>query len=192
MKRVGFVGVPGAGKTSTARALSAFCRGNEFKRVELVSEYARRFISKYGQMEHLAEQYRITEKQIEWEDTVPKDETDLLITDSPIFLGFLYALEYRNMEKVKDSMYINDLFKRLNKANIGYRYDLIFFLPPVLEPVKDGVRPDLHFDPNWRNQASDRIKQIFQLFPPKNFVILKEETIEKRVEECIKYMKEFL
>lgn len=192
MKRIGFVGVPGAGKTSTARALAAFCRGNEFKRVELVSEYARRFLSKYGKMEHLSEQYRITEKQIEWEDTVPQNNTDLLITDSPIFLGFLYAMEFRNVNSIKDTMYINDLFKRLNKANIGNRYDLIFFLPPIIEPIKDGVRPDLHFDPIWREKASNDIKFIFNIFPPKNFVILEEKTIEDRVKKSIEYMKNFL
>ena len=191
MKRVGFVGVPGAGKTSTARALTAFCRGNEFKNIELVSEYARRFIAKYGSSDTMTDQFRITEKQIEWENSVP-DATDLLITDSPIFLGFLYALDNRKIDSVKDTMYVNDLFKKLNKLNINHRYDIIFFLPPTLKPVKDGVRPELHFNDDWREKASNSIKFIFNMFPPKNFVILQEVEITKRVEECLKYMREFL
>jgi broad-specificity NMP kinase len=67
MKRIGFVGVPGVGKTSTARALTAYCRQNEFKNIELVAEYARRFISKYGDIDTMSDQFRVTEKQIEWD-----------------------------------------------------------------------------------------------------------------------------
>lgn len=191
MKRIGFVGVPGSGKTSTARALTAFCRQNDFKNIELVSEYARRFIAKYGNPESLTDQYRITEKQVEWEESIPL-QTDLMITDSPIFIGFLYALNIRDINSRKDTMYVNDLFKRLNKLNINCRYDIIFFLPPILKPVADGVRPELHFNEEWREKASNELKFIFSMFPSKNFVILKEVDIEKRVAECLKYMKEFL
>ena len=66
MIRVGFTGVPGAGKTSTARALVSKLRSIEgFKRVELVQEYARRYISKHGSMTGLWEQYRIINKQVQ-------------------------------------------------------------------------------------------------------------------------------
>lgn len=140
MKRIGFVGVPGSGKTSTARALSAFCRKTEFKNIELISEYARSFIANYGNAFTIADQLRVTEKQIEMEDTVPSI-TDLLITDSPIFLGFLYAMEYRNINNIKDVMYVNDLFNKLSTLNINNRYDIVFFLPPILEPIRDSVRP---------------------------------------------------
>ena len=57
MKRIGFVGVPGSGKSSVARGLAA--RGYEkLKKVELVSEYARRFISKYGTIDQVVRNKR--------------------------------------------------------------------------------------------------------------------------------------
>jgi nicotinamide riboside kinase len=192
MKRIGFAGVPGAGKSTLARAVSALCRNSKFSKVELVSEYARRHIFKYGKIESLQEQYRITEKQINWEDSVHYDSTDLLVTDSTIFLGFLYALSLRNNSNVKDTMYMDDFYKLLNKSNINYRYDIIFFLPPILKPVEDGVRPKLHFDENWRKEASYNIEFIFKLFPPKNFISLNEVELDKRIEECLMHIKNIL
>ena len=187
MKRIGFVGVPGSGKTSTARALSAFCRKTEFKHIELISEYARSFIANYGNVT-IANQLRVTEKQIEMEDTVPSI-TDLLITDSPIFLGFLYAMEYRNINNPKDVMYVNDLFNKLSTLNINNRYDVVFFLPPILAPIRDGVRPELHFNSEWRENTSNKIKFIFELFPPKKFVILDKVELLDRVKESLEHIK---
>ena len=192
MFRVGFVGVPGSGKTSIARALAAFCRKNEnLKRVELIPEYARRYITKYGQIDHLADQYKIMEKQTEWEDQVPKSETDLIITDSPIHLGWLYVLEFK-LTRHKDIMYMNDIFKKLNKSNYPSRYDIIFHIPPKFFPVVDGVRKKQHFDPVWRNEADATIKFVFKQFKPNNFIELKTESLEDRVSECMKHINDKL
>ena len=113
MKRIGFVGVPGSGKSSVARGLAA--RGYEkLKKVELVSEYARRFISKYGTIDQVSDQYKILQKQLDWENAIPQEETDVLITDSPVFIGFLYTLTLRNSNNLKDAMYVNDIFKNFS------------------------------------------------------------------------------
>jgi GTPase SAR1 family protein len=65
--KIGIVGVPGSGKTTLARALASKCRSiDRLKNVELVSEYARRYISKHGSISSMSEQYRILEKQAEW------------------------------------------------------------------------------------------------------------------------------
>lgn len=194
MLRIGFVGVPGCGKTSTARGLAAFCRGHEkLRKIELTAEYARRFITKYGHIDRVSDQYRIMQKQVEWEDTVPKDETDVIITDSPVHLGFLYALDLRRLDDKKDVMYINDIFKALNKLNCPQRYDIIFHLHPILKPVKDGVRPELHFDEKWRNEADIKIQCIFKLlFPPKQFISLESVELEDRVKECIEHVLKIL
>ncbi len=187
MLRVGFVGVPGSGKTSTARGLAAFCRRDErFRKVELISEYARRFITKYG-IDQLADQFKVLLKQLEWEDVVPQEDTDLLITDSPIHLGFMYVLELRKHTQ-KDMMYMNDIFKKMNKLNQPQRYDVIFYLPPVIEPVEDGVRDKLHFDPSWREEANRRIINVFDLFPPKRFITIESTGLMDRVNECIDHL----
>lgn len=186
MIRVGFTGVPGSGKTSTARALVSKLRHhNEFKRMELVQEYARRYISKHGPMDGLWEQYRILCKQREWEDSVTNDKLDILVTDSPIFLSFIYAVLFPKKTK-KDIMVCNDVFKLLNKLNFPeHRYDMIFHLPPVVNPVDDGVRVSQHLNSKWRETANKMIVTTMNIFPPKNYREITSTSLEERVDECI-------
>lgn len=191
MKRIGFVGVPGAGKSSVARGVAAQSY-NRIGKVELVAEYARRFLTKYGPIDKIADQYKILQKQLEWEDSIPINDTDVAITDSPVHMGFLYAMEMRNVNDIKDTMYINDIFKRMSKINCPPRYDIIFHLSPVWKPSNDGVRPAQHFEDEWRIEADRKIQFIFKLFPPKNFVSLEADTLEGRIEECFKHCKELL
>lgn len=185
MIRIGFAGVPGAGKTSTARALAAECRGNEaFKNVELVSEYARRYISKYGKVETVWEQFRILKKQLDWEDSC--GDVDVLITDGPVFQGLMYAQMLRERKDRKEVMVINDLMSELNKINNPLpRYDVIFHLPPVLNPIEDGIRSSEQFDPTWRADADAELRATFRCFKPCLFYTVKALRIEDRVKECM-------
>jgi len=191
MIRVGFTGVPATGKTTAARMLSAsFKDVDGVESIELVSEYARRYISKYDEITSVWDQLHIFDKQIEWETHAEKD-TDLLITDSPVFIAFMYVLDIRSTGK-KDTMIVNDLFKKMSDLNIPSRYDFVFHLPPILKPVDDGVRPKHHLDPVWREEADQTLKMCFKLFPPKNFIVLEEVSIESRVASCVKHIKNYL
>lgn len=189
MIRIGFTGVPGAGKTSTARALVAQMRKiHSFSKVELVQEYARRYISKHGEIEHLWEQYRITNKQIEWEDSVCTDKLEVMVTDSPVFLGFLYANEMPR-RKPKDIMLFNDIFKMMTKLNHPYpRYNYIFHFPPILTPIDDGVRAAHQFSQEWREDADIQIRSLFKIFKPGFFKVIQAQGIEDRVKECLDFL----
>lgn len=192
MLRIGIIGVPGSGKTSLARSITSACRHSKspnLNRIELVSEYARRYISKHGDINEIWEQYRIMEKQIEWEDSIPINKTDLLITDSPVHLGFLYASELVT-NKPKDIMVYNDIFKKLSKLNENKpRYDLIIHLPPDIKPIDDGVRPELHFNDEWRYQSDIKIKFLFEtVFRPKMLFSIQETDMKIRTQKAIKYI----
>jgi|CXWL01.1.fsa_nt_gi nicotinamide riboside kinase len=188
MIRVGFTGVPGAGKTSTARAVAAMCRKDTgFKNIELVSEYARRYISKYGNIETLWDQYWILQKQLDWEDKVGQ-EVDLIITDSPIYLGFLYCLDCRDYTK-KDTMLFNEIFTQMNTLNFPHRYDIVFHLPPKLKPVDDGIRASHQFDDTWRKEADEKLRYIHNIFPPAKLVIIEEESMLDRINACLKHLQ---
>lgn len=184
MIRIGFVGVPSSGKTTLARALAgAIGIKTKFKTIELVPEYARTYRQKYG-IDGIQDQVRILNKQIELEERYPPT-LEVLITDSPIFLGFGYAIELKRPGSIKDNMILNDVFKIMSKANVTPRYDIIFHLPPVLEPIKDGLRPEEHFDPEWRAEADVRLKSVFYVFPPKKLISLETVTLDDRVNECL-------
>jgi nicotinamide riboside kinase len=191
MKRIGFVGVPGSGKSSIARGMAA--RAYEtLGRVELVAEYARRYIAKYNNIDCVSDQYRILQKQLEWENSIPEDNIDIIITDSPVHMGFLYALELRDLNKKKDVIYMNDIFKVMNKINCPHRYDIIFHLPPIWKPKEDGVRPREHFEDKWRQKADNIIQFIFKLFPPKNFYQVTSDEFEGRITECLNFCRRIL
>lgn len=188
--RVGFVGVPGAGKTSTARGLASACRRIEgLKNVELSAEYARRYIAKYGPIQAAWEQYRILKKQLDWEEAV--GSVDLILTDSPIFLSLMYAMALSNGTP-KDVMVVNDLFSEMHKLNSPTpRYDIIFHLPPKVEPVKDGIRSEEQFDPTWRNKADKQLQAVFTIFTPRQFHTVEAVDREERIDECINVLQDY-
>jgi nicotinamide riboside kinase len=186
MIRAGIVGVPGSGKTTLSRAVAAACRGSDgLSHIELVSEYARRYISKHGPIESIFEQYRILEKQCEWEESVCNDKLDLMLTDSPIFMGFIYCCELPKSTS-KEIMFFNDIFKKMVKLNNPIpRYDFIFHLDPTLEPVDDGVRKAEHFNKEWREKSNMMIQATMEIFKPRKFIKIKPSELNKRVSICI-------
>lgn len=188
MIRISFIGVPGCGKTTTARSLAGQIRTHtHFETVELISEYARTYIHKYG-IDSIYDQIRVLKKQIGQEDKYPSS-TSVLITDSPIFLNFFYALSMREDGNPKHTMLINDLFKELNKYNENKRYDIVFHLPPVLKPKRDGIRSEEQFDPAWREKADEEILSIFRIFKPRHLITLHSVTEPERVQEAINHIK---
>lgn len=190
MTRIGFIGVPGAGKTTMARAVAGFIRAHtKYKTVELVSEYARQYIHKYG-IDSLHDQMRIYKKQLEEENRYP-DTTEVIITDSPIFLGLGYSIELRTEGLPKHTMIINDLFKEMNKLNEVPRYDIIFHLPPKLKPIRDGVRGEHQFDQGWRNEMDKKLLSIFYIFPPRKLITINSTDINDRIKECMDHINAY-
>lgn len=187
MIRVGITGVPGSGKTSLARGIAS---SGEINSIEVVSEYARRYISKHGPITSMWEQYRILQKQKEWEDSVC-DQVGVMITDSPIFLGLIYCFELPK-ETSKDIMCFNDVFKGMTKLNMGRsRYDIIFHLPPTIPMKEDGIRKQEYAGKQARKVMNEQIKVVARdIFPPILFVELEETTLEDRISKAIKIIKE--
>lgn len=199
LKRIGFSGVPSTGKTTLARTLASEL-GKTYN-VEVISEYARRYISKHKAVTEVWEQIRILEKQLEWEENVVNDKLNLIITDCPLMLSFCYALELRkpietaNYDFNKEDMLINDLFKKLNRLNptTKRRYDIIFHLDPFATTlVDDGLRPNHHLQEQWRLDMDKKIMNSFELFPPQKLIIIKEKQIEDKINICIEEIKNIL
>lgn len=185
MKRIGISGIPSSGKTSLARSLASAC-GKKYRHIELISEYARQYKSKHKSIDTIWEQIKITDTQIEWEDNVAS-KTDLIITDSPIYLGFLYAIDLVNFENTKDIIAYNDLFKRLSQ--LSNRYDFVAHLNPVLQSVEDGVRDELHLNSKWREKSNSILLNLFNMFGQKNIVLIDTKEMDERVNICLNFIK---
>lgn len=169
---VGITGVPGAGKTTFSRALSTELRiQGVFNTVEYIDEYARAYIAKYGRISEVWEQVRIFNKQLQQERRF-HNSCEALISDSPVFLGFMYSVYLRREGNQKDAMILSDLFNEMIKLNVEPHYDVILHLPPVLKPANDGIRIAEHFQDDWRASADSFIRSIFQIFPPSRFAVL--------------------
>jgi nicotinamide riboside kinase len=186
MIKIGMVGLPSTGKTTLSQTLSSSFLG---KKVELIKEYARDYINKYGEIKEIWEQIRIANKQLAWENKVP-NTVDLLITDGPIFTGWAYASTMRKFNSSKEYMLINDLFKILNKHNNPLRYDIVFYLAEKFKPQSDGTRIDLHLNDNWREKMNYYLINTYELFPPKHFIVVDAEDPIERVEFCREKIKE--
>ena len=176
-----------------ARGLAAECRNHpELKNVELVSEYARRYISKHGPVESVMEQYRVLEKQVEWEDSVCNDKLDIMISDSPIYIGFLYCVILPKNTS-KEVMFFNDIFKKMVKLNYPIpRYDIIFHLSPKLKPVDDGIRLPEHLTDSWRLEADAMLRAINQIFKPASISEVTVTSQTARVKHCINFINSYL
>lgn len=180
MIKIGFSGIPSTGKTVLARAVAGnLWRYTKYTKIELVSEYARTHIANYG-LDTVADQLLILDKQLEKEELVASN-TDVLITDSPIFLGFAYALLMRRMGNSKDRAVINALFERLSKLNEYYRYDAIFHINPSITYTDDGVRPVEHGQLAWRDSTETLIRSTYTIFPPKELIFVKATDLEERI-----------
>jgi nicotinamide riboside kinase len=189
--RIGFIGVPGTRKTTTARALAGVIRDkiDSIKTVEYVDEYARKYLKTYG-IDHLSDQVKIFKKQVALEDKFP-ESTGVIITDSPVFMGYSYALEMRLSGNKKHTMILNDLFKEMNKLNQVPRYDIIFHLPPVHQPVDDGIRAKHQFEQAWREEKDKQIVAVFHVFRPNLLHSVQSVSLEDRLEECISVIKSY-
>jgi len=188
---IGISGVPGTGKSSLARSLAGSLATNKnIKTVELISEYARTYIAKYGSIDSIWEQYKILDKQVDMENVIPK-HTDVLITDSPVTMYFHYTLDAKK-DSSKDSMVLEDMFHKINLLNANNRYDIIFHVPPTFAPNDDGIRSK-HLDPMWREESDKSIRFICgKLFPPKKFVVVEPLDLMERVKFCNNVLQEYI
>ena len=130
-------------------------------------------------------------RQINREACFPENTVDVLITDSPVHLGFLYALELRENNR-RDVGCLTDIFNEMSLINLKPRYDIIFYLSPLETVKSDGVRDVEHFDETWKQNADEMMQCIFRIFPPKHFVKIGPLDIDGRVAECMRLIKEFL
>jgi len=125
MLKIGIVGPPSSGKTTVAEGLSHHYKEKGiYKRVELIAEYAREFVIRFGATKP-ADQLHILQEQIKKEEAA--EGADFMFTDSPFWLSYVYACHHGDWNDARDRHYIHAIHELILPRI--HAYDLIFYLP---------------------------------------------------------------
>lgn len=138
MLKVAMAGAQDTGKTTVSRMLSGKLSSKGIL-THYVSEYARDYLPKAGMVTSLAEQLFMTSQQIKREAETPKS-MQVMVTDSPVFLGMVYSLLMTDVNRL-DKKAIIMLDRVYDKVLDHGGYDIVILLPILWEPQDDGVRP---------------------------------------------------
>lgn len=103
---------------------------------ECVKEYARHYIERYGVPEHVFEQMFILDGQGKWEEQLARTY-DIVLSDSPIFLSYMYGRMLADTQDNKQRGYLVRLYELALESTTTY--DAIYILPPRVVR-EDGVR----------------------------------------------------
>jgi nicotinamide riboside kinase len=137
MIRVAFTGAPDSGKTTLAKMVSARMNLKGYVPA-YIHEFARDYITKYGiRPNTVAEQFYVLRTQEKREREMCSGSTQIMYTDCPIMLSYIYAIDLVKDEKDLDML--SELYGETLRL-MKNRYDLIFYLRPFRETVKDDVR----------------------------------------------------
>lgn len=93
--KIGIVGAPSAGKTSTAANLTLLLKNDTKYACYHVTEFATDFLQKHSHEITMVEQLIFLHEQIKREHFASL-KSDIVITDSPVFLCYIYARNLNN------------------------------------------------------------------------------------------------
>lgn len=160
MVKIGFVGSPATGKTTVAQSFASKLRFDTEKRVELIDEYARWFVSTFGETS-VFDQYLISHRQIDREISAIKKGVDYLITDSPAFLSLIYAYMGLDWNDKKQVNCLNELYRILEEN--FHSHDKLFYFPPFKKTNSsiDGHR--IHTEQKELEDIDEKIRGFMKI-----------------------------
>jgi len=137
------MGAPAAGKSSCAAEAFARLRDDGHP-VELVSEFAREFISANGGINHAYEQVYLAREQRRREEILARNPKTIVLSDSPflinhVYCGLLTGKQGRKKSPEGTALMMQTLYTEfLDALRV---YDLIFFVEkPETGTQSDGIR----------------------------------------------------
>jgi len=192
---IALAGGPGSGKSTLMHLLTVALGDERYVNPPLpdgtVAEYARTFIDRRIRLEersiNVYDQLLLHRGQKRREDDLLAAGYPVVISDSPTFLQLVYYFEADPLEGVIGSE-TRDLIRReLERAaheGIG-RYDIIFFLPPVIPFRRDPTRRQEAAEE--RARISDRIEAFLKLSGAR-YVTLRQRSRQGRVREALEHL----
>jgi nicotinamide riboside kinase len=185
---IGIVGAPATGKSTLAEGIS-YALKKKNSRVELVNEYARNFVSKFGAATP-SDQFHILLEQIGREKKI-RESNSAMVTDSPYWLSLIYAMLCEFPDGDKESYYIGKIINEI--LPIQRSYNLIFYLPlsesfysKVGKKVDDGFR--IHLEYNLLKQIDSMIKGFMDCFRI-NYDIISSDDADERLKQAMEIVE---
>jgi len=128
IRRINILGGAGCGKSTSSSYVYSVMKKDGYN-IELVTEYVKNWAFEYREPQSFDQVYLFA-KQMRQEDLILRNNIDLIITDSPLYLSICYAYYYEcdyynhllslAMDFEKEYPSLNIL---LNRANCEYRID---------------------------------------------------------------------
>lgn len=145
-RKIGICGGPSSGKTETAKGVSHELNTQFGANAWHVTEFATTFIQKYGRSPDFSDQFFIWFRQRERERNAGK--ADIVISDCPTFLAYVYTLHLNDKPiGAKSSMILSKIYKRV-LFDLQQYTDIIF------------LRQGEYKDNRIRYQTADEAKKI--------------------------------
>lgn len=134
-RKIGFCGAPSSGKSAMTRKLVNALSIDYDMQAEQITEYARTHIARYGTPKwHVQPSIMAGQRALEQD----AKHATVLVTDSPIFLGYIYMKHY--IEGALDAEAIHMLSQAYSDAlSSAAQYTDLLLLAPR-EPKADGIR----------------------------------------------------
>lgn len=131
-------GAQDTGKTTLARMLTGELSARGVM-THYVTEFARDYIPKAGNVVTMAEELFLIEQQLKRERETPA-EMQVMVTDSPVYLCYAYSTLLAKLGRMdkKDIIMLGRIYDKVLDAPA---YDLTVLLPLVWTAKADGVRP---------------------------------------------------
>jgi len=201
--KIAVAGGPGSGKSTFVHLLTVALGDERYVNPPLpdgmVAEYARTFIDRRIRQERLPggglrqinvyDQLLILNGQRRRENDLA--EYPVVISDSPTFLQYVYFFEADPLQDTIGEETRTLIRRELERAAIEAigRYDIIFFLPPVVPFRSDPTR--WQSGAQERKRISDRIEGFLR-FGGARYVTLRKKARRERVHEALGHLKPFL
>lgn len=178
MIRVAIAGGPGSGKTSLARHLTTELYNVRKKNAQHVTEFARDYINAARRAQNgkfhpsMADQLLMYHQQVERESNLP-DEVKYMFTDSPLFLGMVFAtnmLDPLNFQSRTQCLHLFDHF--LTNHCKGW-YDLIVVVRREKPFLNDGTRGESATE---ADDIGEKIESLLNLFNLPYYLVFGSDT----------------
>jgi len=179
-KIIALIGPPASGKTTLSLNLVTQLKVKG-KNSQLIVEYPRTYIERFGHPQHISEQMLIF---LNWNRLLNQAISigyEYIVCDNPVFCAYIYGLMRADTSSSKDRMWILEL---LDMALESVKmYNKIFYIKPGKEfELRDNLR---HSDRRIQKSIDSKIRGFLDLYKV-NYEEIENKDLKKTTDEILR------